>query len=173
MQQFKKSNPALDDYEATKLAMRGVTVDPAQQDREQPNQNPLLRAGGLLVDGAKAVGMGATVGVGGAIFDAAGFTADLLGGALGSSQLENVGYTYRQMAQRAQDSMDYFGPQATSGTGKAIVSGLQSAGTNLAMLPLGPGPGSGVWGRARRECHGGIGGHHHGCGRLQRSARTR
>jgi GNAT superfamily N-acetyltransferase len=94
---------------------------------------------GDMGNAAKVVGMGATVGLGGAIFDTAGFAADLAGGLSGSSQLQNVGATYRNMANRAQESMNYFSPEATTSTGKGVVSGLQSAGTNLALLPLGLG----------------------------------
>lgn len=85
---------------------------------------------GDAVDATKTVGLGATVGVGKAIFDVAAVINDLVGWDSGAAGM-------RGMAKRAGESMDAAGMEAESSTGKAVKSGLQSAGTNLAMLPLG------------------------------------
>jgi len=85
---------------------------------------------GDAVDAGKTVGLGATVGVGKAIFDVAAVLDDFVGWDSGAAGM-------RERAKRAGEAMDYFGMDAEGSTGKAIKSGLQSAGTNLAMLPLG------------------------------------
>ncbi len=89
--------------------------------------------GGLpsdLVGAAKTVGLGATVGVGKMIFDVAGVVNDLIGWDSGAAAA-------RGAAKRAQGVMDEYGFQGGSSTRDAIRSGLQSAGTNLALLPVG------------------------------------
>jgi hypothetical protein len=85
---------------------------------------------GDAVDAGKAIGLGATVGVGKTAFDGAAVVNDLIG-------WENGARSARAQAKRAQEAMDYFGPEAETATGKAVVSGLQSAGQNLAFLPIG------------------------------------
>ncbi len=79
---------------------------------------------------AKDLGLGATVGVGKMIFDIAGVAADALGA-------DSLAADYRESARRAGSSMDYFGSQPETSTGKAVKAGLQSAGQNVALLPLG------------------------------------
>lgn len=89
--------------------------------------------GGLpsdLAGAAMTVGLGATVGVGKMIFDVAGVVNDLIGWGAGAASA-------RGAAQRAQDAMNEYGFQGGSLTRDAIRSGLQSAGTNLALLPVG------------------------------------
>ena len=89
--------------------------------------------GGLPADlagAAKTVGLGATVGVGKMAFDVAGTLNDLIGWQSGAQAA-------RGTAQRLQGVMDQYGLQAESSTGQAVRSGLQSAGTNLALLPIG------------------------------------
>jgi hypothetical protein len=83
-----------------------------------------------LAGAATSLGLGATVGVGKMLFDVAGVVNDLIGWESGAKSA-------RQSAKRAQESMDYFGMDAESSTAKAVKSGLQSAGQNLAMLPIG------------------------------------
>jgi ADP-Ribosyltransferase in polyvalent proteins/Large polyvalent protein associated domain 22 len=89
--------------------------------------------GGLpsdLVDATKTVGLGATVGIGKMAFDAAGVVNDLIGWDKGAADA-------RGTAKQLQGVMDRYGFQPESSTGQAVRSGLQSAGTNLALLPLG------------------------------------
>jgi len=89
--------------------------------------------GGLpsdLVDAAKTVGLGATVGVGKMAFDVAGTLNDLIGYQSGAQAA-------RGTSKRLQGVIDKYGFQAESSTGEAVKSGLQSAGTNLALLPIG------------------------------------
>ena len=89
--------------------------------------------GGLPADlggAAKTVGLGATVGVGKMIFDVAGVVNDLIGWDSGAAAA-------RQAAKRAQGAMDEYGFEGGTSTRDAIRSGLQSAGTNLALLPVG------------------------------------
>lgn len=89
--------------------------------------------GGLpsdLAGAAKTVGMGATVGVAKMAFDVAGALNDLIG-------WQSGGQAARSTAQRLQGVMDQYGFQPESSTGQAVRSGLQSAGTNLALLPIG------------------------------------
>ena len=89
--------------------------------------------GGLpsdLVDAAKTVGLGATVGVGKMAFDVAGTVNDLIGWQSGAQAA-------RGTAKQLQGVMDRYGFQAESSTGEGVKAGLQSAGTNLALLPIG------------------------------------
>ena len=89
--------------------------------------------GGLpsdLVDATKTVGLGATVGIGKMAFDAAGVVNDLIGWDKGATDA-------RGTAKQLQSVMDRYGFQPESSTGQAVRSGLQSAGTNLALLPIG------------------------------------
>lgn len=87
------------------------------------------RSGGApaLVETA---GLGAAVGVSKMIFDAAGVVNDLIGWDSGAAAA-------RGAAKRMQAYMDENGFQPESMTGQAVKSGLQSAGTNLALLPVG------------------------------------
>jgi Large polyvalent protein associated domain 22 len=89
--------------------------------------------GGLATDAvglAKDVGLGATVGVGRMMFNLAGTVNDLIGWKSGAEAA-------RAQANRAQESMNFFGSQGQSSTAQAVRSGAQSAGQNLALLPLG------------------------------------
>ncbi len=89
--------------------------------------------GGLPSDAvgfAKDVGLGATVGVGKMMFDMAGVVNDLIGWDAGARGA-------RESAKRAQESMNAFGSQGQSSTAQAVRSGAQSAGQNLALLPVG------------------------------------
>lgn len=89
--------------------------------------------GGLpsdAVDAAKTVGLGATVGVGKMAFDAAAVVNDLIGWNSGATAA-------RGTAKQLQGVMDRNGFQPETSTGQAVKSGLQSAGTNLALLPIG------------------------------------
>ena len=89
--------------------------------------------GGLpsdLVDAVKTVGLGATVGVGKMAFDVAGTVNDLIGYQSGAQAA-------RGTAKRLQGVIDKYGFQAESSTGQGVKAGLQSAGTNLALLPIG------------------------------------
>jgi hypothetical protein len=90
-----------------------------------------IRAAGKAIDEAGVtLGLGATVGVGKMAFDIFGAATDLLG-------LDGVAASARNNANRAGEAMDAEGLQPTTSTGKAVKSGLQSAGTNLALLPAG------------------------------------
>jgi hypothetical protein len=89
--------------------------------------------GGLpsdLAGAAKSVALGGTVGVGKMAFDVAGTVNDLIGWQSGAQAA-------RGTARRLQGVMDEYGFQPESSTGQAVRSGLQSAGTNLAILPVG------------------------------------
>lgn len=89
--------------------------------------------GGLPTDlggAAQTVGLGATVGIGKMAFDAAGVVNDLIGWDSGASAA-------RGTSKQLQGVMDRYGFQPESSTGEAVKSGLQSAGTNLALLPIG------------------------------------
>ena len=79
---------------------------------------------------ARSLALGATVGVGKMIFDVFGAATDLVG-------LDYLAGGYRTMSDNAREAMDAFGMQADTSTGRAIKSGLESAGQNLALLPLG------------------------------------
>jgi hypothetical protein len=90
--------------------------------------------GGLpsdLVDATKTVGLGATVGLGKMANDIFAVGADLMPGG------DNAAAYFRNSAKQQQGVIDKYGFQAESSTGQAVKSGLQSAGTNLALLPLG------------------------------------
>lgn len=80
--------------------------------------------------GAKSLALGGTVGVGKMIFDVFGAATDLVG-------LDTLAGGYRTLSDNAREAMDAFGMQADTSTGRAIKSGLESAGQNLALLPLG------------------------------------
>lgn len=82
--------------------------------------------GGAAVD----VGLAATAGVGEMIFNLAGTVNDLIGWQSGA-----VGM--RDLANRSREARNSFGLQPETLTGQAVKSGLQSSGTNLALLPLG------------------------------------
>ena len=89
--------------------------------------------GGLpsdAVDAAKTLGLGGTVGVGKMVFDMSAVVNDLIG-------WESGAQAARGTAKQLQGVMDRYGMQAESSTGQAVKSGLQSAGTNLALLPIG------------------------------------
>jgi len=89
--------------------------------------------GGLPKDLAGAavdVGLGATAGVGEMIFNVAGTLYDLVGWQSGARDM-------RGLANRSKEARDALGFQPESSTGRAVKSGLQSSGTNLALLPLG------------------------------------
>lgn len=89
--------------------------------------------GGLpsdAVDFAKDVGLGATVGLGKMAFDAAAVVNDLITWDSGAAAA-------RGTAKQLQGVMDRYGSQGTSSTAQAVRSGAQSAGTNLALLPVG------------------------------------
>ena len=78
----------------------------------------------------RSIALGLTVGVGASIFDLAGVVNDLIGwqsGAVGA----------REQAQRARESMRAFGLQGETSTRQAVRAGLESAGQNIALLPLG------------------------------------
>lgn len=79
---------------------------------------------------AKSLALGATVGVGKMIFDVFGAATDLVG-------LDYLSGGYRTMSENARQAMDAYGLQADTSTGRAVKSGLESAGQNLALLPLG------------------------------------
>lgn len=101
--------------------VRGVKyIDPR-------NEKGLLSdAGGLTVD----VGLAATAGVGEMLFNVAGTLNDMIGWQSGAQAA-------RAQANRSRQARDFFGFQPESSTGQAVKSGVQSAGTNLALLPLG------------------------------------
>lgn len=89
--------------------------------------------GGLVSDLPKIatdVGLAATAGVGEMIFNVAGTVSDVVGWRSGARG-------YREQAERSRLARQEFGLQPTTSTGEAVKSGLQSAGTNLALLPLG------------------------------------
>lgn len=89
--------------------------------------------GGLPKDVAGAattIGLGATVGIGKMAFDTAAVLNDLIGWEAGAAGA-------RASAKRAGDSMRELGFEGGTSTRDAVKSGLQSAGTNLAILPLG------------------------------------
>lgn len=89
--------------------------------------------GGLVGDLPKIatdVGLAATAGVGEMIFNVAGAVSDVVGWRSGARG-------YREQAERSRLARQDYGLQPTTSTGEAVKSGLQSAGTNLALLPLG------------------------------------
>ncbi len=79
---------------------------------------------------ARSLALGGTVGVGKMIFDVFGAATDLVG-------LDYLSGGYRTMSENARQAMDAYGLQADTSTGRAVKSGLESAGQNLALLPLG------------------------------------
>lgn len=89
--------------------------------------------GGLLRDiplAATDVALGATAGVGELIFNIAGTAYDLVGWKSGAREM-------RGRANASSEARQSFGLQPESDTGKAVKAGLGSAGTNLAILPIG------------------------------------
>lgn len=89
--------------------------------------------GGLLRDiplAATDVALGATAGVGELIFNIAGTAYDLVGWKSGAQEM-------RGRANASSEARQSFGLQPESDTGKAVKAGLGSAGTNLAILPIG------------------------------------
>lgn len=85
---------------------------------------------GDVARGAVDVGLGATAGVGEGIFNITGAVYDLLGWESGARDM-------RYRANRSKEARQSFGLQADGSTSSAIKSGLGSAGTNLALLPIG------------------------------------
>ena len=88
---------------------------------------------GLATDvmgAAQTVGLGAPVGVGKMAYDLAATVNDLIGWNAGAQGARNI-------SKSLQGLMDRNGFQPETSTGQAIKSGLQSAGTNLALLPIG------------------------------------
>lgn len=89
--------------------------------------------GGLADDvgGAlQTVALGATAGLGAMEFDAVGVFWDVLG-------FDQAAADARGRANDARSAINDMGFQAKTETGRAIKSGLTSAGQNLALLPLG------------------------------------
>lgn len=89
--------------------------------------------GGLpndLKGAAVDVGLAATAGVGEMVFNMSGVVNDLIGWQSGAQAA-------RAAAARSKEARNSFGLQPESSTGQAVKSGLQSSGTNLALLPLG------------------------------------
>lgn len=82
--------------------------------------------GGAAVD----VGLAATMGVGELFLNTAGVVNDLIGWQSGAQGV-------RAAANRSKEFRDDFGLEGGTSTRDAVKSGLQSAGTNLALLPLG------------------------------------
>lgn len=92
-------------------------------------------------------------GKGGLASDAAGFAKDVaLGATVGTVKMsnnvaatlldffpggDNAAAYYRNSAKQLQGVMGRYGSKPTTSTGQAVQSGAQSAGQNLAMLPLG------------------------------------
>lgn len=129
--QLEDSEPAL--KAAPKL--RGwLSENPARAEVSHQDVGALSaveQAVGSFLRGSATLGMGATVGVGKSIFDVAGFLYDMVGADEKSAAM-------RAAANRAEEAMDAYGLQpGDNPTLKGIKSGLQSAGTNLALLPLG------------------------------------
>lgn len=90
--------------------------------------------GGLPSDAAgfaKDVGLGATVGTVKMSNNVAATLLDFIPGG------DNAAAYYRNSAKQLQGVMDRYGSKPTTSTGQAVQSGAQSAGQNLAMLPLG------------------------------------
>lgn len=89
--------------------------------------------GGLPRDlggAAVTLGLGATMGVGELLLNTGAVVDDLIGWQSGAAGL-------RQLANRSKEFRDSQGFDGGTSTRDAIKSGLQSAGTNLALLPLG------------------------------------
>lgn len=89
--------------------------------------------GGLPNDVAGAavtIGLGATAGVGEMIFNVAGTVNDLIGWQSGA-------VAARAQANASRDARRQFGFEGGTSTRDAVRSGLESSGTNLAILPLG------------------------------------
>lgn len=104
------------------------------------------KVGGALVEGAKQLGLGATVGVGAGVFDVSATGLDLQSAALNQylpwlgqrfDPYAGLAANYRGRAQAARKAMDEVSDKAEGNVAKGVQSGLRSAGTNLALLPLG------------------------------------
>jgi len=128
----KDDVPVLSQIEKAVRRLLDPSVDDQKQTRAAAGQ-----VGNFLAESAKQIGMGATVGVGAGIADVAGFGSDILAGASGSAQLEALAVTYRNIALRARESMDYFSDKAQGNLAAGFQSGLRSAGQNLILLPAG------------------------------------
>jgi hypothetical protein len=89
--------------------------------------------GGLptdLGDAAVSIGLGATAGVGEMMFNIAGTINDLIGWQAGARGA-------RAQANASREARSSLGFEGGSSTRDAVKAGLESAGTNLAILPLG------------------------------------
>lgn len=96
---------------------------------------------GFLLEAGKQAAMGATAGLGAGIMDVAAVPLDLISsvtrGILPQDIPGALAQTYRQSAQRARGAMDFFSAPAEGNIAKGIMSGMRSAGQNIALLPLG------------------------------------
>lgn len=91
--------------------------------------------------GRLAAGM--TVGMGERLLDFSGFINDLIAQGAKGVGADQLGQTFegyaaqnRNQSKRAQEAVDYFLPKATNSTEAGLYSGFESAGFNLATLPL-------------------------------------
>jgi hypothetical protein len=104
--------------------------------KEAPGQ-----VGAVLAESAKQMLLGATVGLGANIFDAAAVPLDLLSFAtkwvLPQDIPGSIAADYRSRAQAARGAMDEVSGKAEGNLAKGIQSGFRSTGQNLALLPLG------------------------------------
>ena len=130
-------------------SMGGAAVDVAKYVVSAPGAmgGGLFREAGTV---AAQVGMGATAGVGAGLFDLGGVVNDVIGKplqALGQPDHYNpfisMGNSARGQAERTRAAMQSFTPESDTNIGKGFYSGLQSLGTNLAILPAGVASGSG------------------------------
>jgi hypothetical protein len=114
----------------------------------KPNDPAFKRAatatGKFLADGAKNLVVGGIVGLGAMELDLAALPLDALSGTVGQllpeDQFGRIAADYRQRAQRARAAAAEFGNQQDykdSTIGSGFMSGMQSAGQNLLMLPVG------------------------------------
>jgi len=97
--------------------------------------------GRFALESGKQLAFGATAGLGAGIFDAAAVPLDFASlatqGLLPQDIPGALAANYRNMAQRARASMNYYSDKSTSNIAAGIQSGFRSAGQNLALLPLG------------------------------------
>lgn len=99
------------------------------------------KVGSALAEGGKQILLGATVGLGAGIFDAAAVPLDigsaLTRWALPQDVLGMIAADYRGRAQAARSAMDWASSKPEGNLEKGVQSGLRSSGQNLALLPLG------------------------------------
>jgi hypothetical protein len=120
---------------AVEKAVRRL-LDPTADDRKQ-TRAAIGEVGSFLAEGVKRLGMGATVQFGAGIADAAGGVLDIAGRVTGVEGLTRQAARYQGIATRAREAAEYFSTKYQNDVAQGFMSGMESAGTSMAVLPVG------------------------------------